>query len=341
MHRSLTLAAVRMDAAPAPTESRLERAENLVAQAAAQNAQIAVLPEVFNSGYEYHPRNYALAEALDGQTLAWMRESARRYNLYLAGSLLLRDGADIYNAMLLIALNGRLWRYDKSYPWLWERAYFRPRRHPLAPAETDFGKIGLLICWDVAHSNLWAAYAGKVDLMLVCSCPPLAHSAPLCFPDGKKVLPAKLGPLMKHIYRNGGKVFGEYLRQQTAWLGVPLVHTTAAGQFRSFLPRPRLSLSVLLAARPDLWKYIPRAERVFIESGYFDETFIADASGSVLGRACENADNLTVASLDLSTETPKPRAKQPKIGLSALTYQADALTNKLLGGYYKKYRCLL
>ena len=49
MPKTLTLAAIRMDAAPAPTESRLERAEKLVAQAAAQGAQIAVLPEVFNS----------------------------------------------------------------------------------------------------------------------------------------------------------------------------------------------------------------------------------------------------------------------------------------------------
>jgi predicted amidohydrolase len=334
----LTLAAIRMDAAPAPTESRLERAEILVAQAAAQGAQIAVLPEVFNTGYEYHPRNYSLAETLDGQTAAWMRESTRRHNLYLAGSLLLRDNTDIYNAMLLVAPNGKLWRYDKSYPWLWERAYFHPRRHPLAPAETDFGKVGLLICWDVAHPSLWAAYAGKVDLMLVSSCPPLAHAAPLCFPDGKKVLPAELGPLMKHIYHNGGKVFGEYLRQQTAWLGVPLVHTTGAGQFRSFLPRPRLSLGILLAARPDLWGYVSQAEKVFIESGFFNETFIADASGRVLSRASQDSDNLTVSKLNLPTETPKPRTKQPKIGLSALTYQADALTNRLLSGYDKHHR---
>ena len=73
MGQKISLAAIRMDAAPAPTQSRLERAESLVAQAATQGAQIALLPEVFNTGYEYHDRNYGLAEALDGPSVRCMK----------------------------------------------------------------------------------------------------------------------------------------------------------------------------------------------------------------------------------------------------------------------------
>lgn len=341
MTRPLTLAAIRMDAAPAPTQSRLERAESLVAQAAAQAAQIAVLPEVFNTGYEYHDRNYGLAEPPDGPSLRWMKAAARQHNLYLAGTLLLRDGPEIFNAMFLVAPDGRTWRYDKSYPWIWERAYFRPRQHPIAPAETDFGKIGMMICWDVAHPRLWAAYAGKVDLMLVSSCPPLGHISPFILPDGKSVLPRELGPLMKLVYRNSEKVFGEYMRQQAAWLGVALVNTTGAGQFRSFLPRPRLSLGVLFMARPDLWKYISQARQVYIECGYFDETFIADKRGEIISRASLNGDNLTVSTVKLEQKSPNPMKEQPKINLSPLTYAADALTNALLASYYQKNKAKL
>jgi len=333
---TITLAAIRMDAAPSETESRLARAESLVGQAAAQGAQIALLPEVFNTGYEYHDRNYGLAEPLEGPSVTWMKESARRHNLYLAGSLLLRDSGDIYNAMLLVAPDGKTWRYDKSCPWVWERAYFRPRRHAIAPAETEFGKIGMLICWDTAHPDLWAAYAGKTSLMLVSSCPPAAHLAPFRLPDGQGVRPDQLGPLMKKVYHNSGQVFGDYLRQQAAWLGVPVAQTTGAGRFRSHLPRPRLSLAVLLLARPDLWKNIRRAREVFIESGYFDETFIAGADGQVLRRASRDEDNLAVASVETPDAPRAPNGTQPKIGLSPLAYRADALTNALLVDYYNK-----
>ena len=338
MKHSLVVAAIRMDAAPAPTAERLERAARLVAQAAAEKARIAVLPEVFNTGYEYHPRNYNLAEKMDGPSIGWMKSVASRHNLYLAGSLLLRDGADIYNSMLLVAPNGKTWRYDKSYPWVWERAYFRPRKHAIKPAETEFGKVGMMICWDVAHPKLWAAYAGEVDLMLVSSCPPLGHIAPFHFPDGKIVYPDELGPVMKQVYRNGGKVFGEYVRQMAAWLGVPLVQTTGAGRFHSFLPRPKLSLAILLMARPDLWKYISQAGKVFIESGYFDETFIADARGQVLSRASLNEDNLTVSTIELAEKQPVPQGIQPKNELSPLAYYADALTNALLVRNYRQYK---
>jgi hypothetical protein len=336
MQTKLTLAAIRMDAAPAPTESRLERAAKLVAQAAAQGVQIAVLPEVFNTGYEYTDKNYALAEPLDGPTVSWMKSIARQHNLYLAGSLLLREPDGIYNAMLLVAPDGKTWRYDKSNPWVWERAYFRPRRQPIQPAETELGKIGMLICWDTSHPNLWAAYAGKVDLMLVSSCPPLGHKMTFQLPGGNSVKLNELGPLMRLVYANGEKVFSEYFLKQSTWLGVPAIHTTGGGTFHSALPRPKLSLGILLMARPDLWKYIPRAEQARIESGYFDETYIADAQGNVLNRTKLDGDDVAVAQVPLAEKTPVPQTPQPKIDLSPLTYRADELTNAILTGYYNQ-----
>jgi hypothetical protein len=338
--KNLTLAAIRMNAALAPTASRLERAEKLVSCAAAQRAQIAVLPEVFNTGYEYHDRNYSLAEPIDGPTVAWMKSSARQHNLYLAGSLLLREADGISNAMLLVSPDGRTWRYDKSYPWCWERAYFCPRKHPIAPAETDFGKIGMMICWDTVHPNLWAAYAGKIDLMLVSSCPPSMHQITIHFPDGNSVTPNGLGPLMNIVYHNSEKIFGEFFLEQSAWLGVPAINTTGGGGFRSFLSRPRLSFTGFLTARPDLWKYIPQAEKIYIEAGYFDETFIADARGQVLTRTKIDGDDFAVAQVELAEKTPIPQTPQPKIDLSPLTYRVDELVNALLTNYYNQ-RCKL
>jgi hypothetical protein len=238
--------------------------------------------------------------------------------------------------MLLVSPDGRTWRYDKSYPWCWERAYFHPRKHPIHPAETDLGKIGMMICWDTVHPNLWAAYAGKVDLMLVSSCPPALQQMSLHFPDGTSVRPGELGPLMKNIFFNSEKIFGEFFIEQSAWLRVPAVNTTGGGRFRTFLSRPRLSFAGFLSARPDLWKYIPQAEKIHIEAGYFDQTFIADSNGEVLQRTKIDGDDFTVAQVELAEKTPVPLKPQPKINLSPLTYRVDEFVNALLVNYYNQ-----
>jgi predicted amidohydrolase len=114
--RTLTIAAVQMDARSAPTPIRFGRAQGLVERAAAGGARLVVLPELFNTGYAYDDSNHARAETADGATLTWMRQTAARLGVHLAGSLLLLDGDEVYNTLFLLAPDGRAWRYDKNYP---------------------------------------------------------------------------------------------------------------------------------------------------------------------------------------------------------------------------------
>ncbi len=336
MARMLRIGAVRMDAAPDGRAARLSRAASLVARAAQAGAQLVVLPELFNSGYAYTPDLYTRAEALDGVTVSWMRDMAQRYGVHLAGSLLLREEGDLFNALLLVAPDGMLWRYDKSYPWVWERAYFRPRRHALAVAETALGRVGLLICWDVAHTALWAAYAGQVDVMVSSSCPPLMHQMRLHAPDGRSVAVQDLGPLFRLIYRHAEHTFEAFYLRQVRWMGVPAVNTTGAGVFRSPLPRPVLSAMVLLALRPDWWKELKHARALVASAGYFDATFVADATGLVLARVAEDGDGVAVASVALAERPPLPQGPQPRYGLHPMGYGVDALVNVLMRREYER-----
>ena len=129
MKRKLKVAAIQMDCVPVPVTERLSRLAPLIAEAAQAGAQLVVLPELFNTGYEYHARNYALAESLEGETITWMKTQAAQHAIHLVGTLLLLDETDIYNTAALVAPDGRLWRYDKHYVPLWERAYFRGGNH--------------------------------------------------------------------------------------------------------------------------------------------------------------------------------------------------------------------
>ena len=186
MDHPVTVAALQMDGQPASTASRLPRAAALVAQAAEAGVQLVLLPELFNLGYAYHNDNFHRAEPPDGLTSQWLRQTAAQHNLHLAGSLLLAEEDDIYNSLLLYSPDGRRWRYDKQYPWAWERGYFRPGSGGAAIARTALGDRGFLICWDTAHRHLWRQYAGQVDLMLISSCPLMSRTPPTTFPAASR-----------------------------------------------------------------------------------------------------------------------------------------------------------
>lgn len=102
MERTLKIAAVQMDANPSPTADRLARADRLATEAAKAGAQLIVLPELFNTGYTYSNTNHRLAEPSSGPTPAWMKETAARLNVHLAGTLMLLDHDEVYNALLLL-----------------------------------------------------------------------------------------------------------------------------------------------------------------------------------------------------------------------------------------------
>src|SRR6266498_2555445 len=106
--RTICIAAIQMDVQPAQTDSRLYRADQIIQDTVQLGAELVVLPELFNTGYAYMDENFSRAEASDGATVTWMKRTARRMGVHLAGTLLLRDAGDIYNAMLLVAPDGQI-----------------------------------------------------------------------------------------------------------------------------------------------------------------------------------------------------------------------------------------
>jgi Carbon-nitrogen hydrolase len=320
MERHITIATTQMDVNPAPLPERLGRAEALVTQAAQAGAQLIVLPEVFNTGYAYRDENFALAEPADGSTIAWMKQVSARLGVHLAGTLLLREEREIYNALLLTAPDGRTWRYDKNYPWGWERAYFRGG-HQVTIADTSLGYIGLLICWDMAHPSLWRQYAGKVDLVLACSCPPNIPDGTFHFPDGRQVTAGQLGPLFARMKQSASCVFGDTPAQQTAWLGVPFASSTACGVFRSRFPNPLGMFLGMLPVAPWLARYLPQARRIEVSASLVEAARILAADGRQLAALRqEQGETFTLAAVSLPAERPQPRLPQPRPPVPRLVY---------------------
>ena len=106
--------------------------------------------ELLNEG---NSRSYAVtAEPIPGPSTARLGEAARRHGMYLVAGLIERDGHGIYNTSVLIDRRGMVaGKYRKVY---------LPREEiegGLTPGsacpvfETDFGRIGIMVCWDAEY----------------------------------------------------------------------------------------------------------------------------------------------------------------------------------------------
>lgn len=335
MSKTIKIATIQMNAAPAPLQERLARAETLIAQCAREDAQLVVLPEVFNTGYEYSDQNYLRAESFNGPTATWMKKIAAEHGIHLAGTFLRAEQDKIYNTLLLVAPDGQQWHYNKNYPWIWERAYFQ-KGTGTTVADTQLGKIGLLICWDVAHLDLWQQYSGKVQLMVVCSCPPNALDLTLALPGGQQIMSKHTGAFIQSIKRTTDETFGQFLRRQACFLSVPVAQATVTGIFTSSIPNPKLSLTLFALIYPPLWKYTSQFDQAHVETGYFNETYIADASGVVLQRVPPEAESHGLSDVTLPDVPPQSTGKQPPFGIPKSTYLIDPMANLLMASEYRK-----
>lgn len=337
MTRTIKIATIQLDVSPAPTSTRLNKAEKQVIAAAEAGAQLVALPELFNTGYIYSDANFEATEPLGGSTATWMKKLAARLNIHLAGSLLIYDSGEIYNALLLFAPDGRLWRYNKNYPWAWERGYFRGAQETRI-AHTDLGDLGMLICWDAAHLPLWQQYAGQVDAMLITSCPPNVGYPTYRFPDGATFGFEDVSAILPIQQEASDLLFGDMVNQQTAWLGVPAVNTGGCGQVNTPLPKALGSLLFLLPFFPWLAKYLPRADQLTMQCDMTSSAKIVAANGHVLAQCDPTAEEgFALAEVTLAAAKPTPSQPQPASLVSWLTYfSSDVFIPRLVKPIYER-----
>jgi hypothetical protein len=295
-----------MDCTPAPVPERLSRAASLIAEAADGGAQLVVLPEYYNTGFEFHERNYALAERMDGQTARWMKMQAARHGIHLAGTLYLFDAGEIYNAALLVSPGGRVWRYDKMHPWGWERAYFRPGRQTTV-ADTDPGALGMMICADMLYADVWAGYGHKIQLLVMMNAPGKPEEGDFIFPDGSRYKYHELFPSPPQT-STGSDDDGEpdELMSQSTWLGVPIVTASATGILRTKIP----GLEPFL--RDGRFAHrATQASEVWLETGFTPGTGVGDPERGMVAFGTAMGDEVVFGEVELPDAPPQPRGPQP------------------------------
>jgi predicted amidohydrolase len=153
-------------------EKNVQTAERLVDIAAGKGARLAVLPEMFNflGPGEQRP---AAAEEIPGPTTQRMMEKASLHNMYLIAGSILEVGPEtgkVYNTSVLIGPDGTiLAQYRKIHlfdivveglPPYKESAGVVPGE-TVVTAETDFGTVGLSICYDLRFPELYCNLSNR------------------------------------------------------------------------------------------------------------------------------------------------------------------------------------
>lgn len=217
----ILVAAIQMPSESLQVESNLRRADDHLRKANDAGAELAVLPEMFNTGYGLFPDYGPYGEGIDGPTLTHLRLRSRQWGMCIAAGFVERDGHHLYDALAFVTPDGETHVYRKRNLVFWERFRFHPGRESLVVA-TRWGRIGFAVCADMIYRKVWHDYRDRIDVAVVAAAWP-------DFADrdtGRKHwLLGHVGPLSAAI---PGKVALD--------LGIPVIFANQCGETRTAVP---------------------------------------------------------------------------------------------------------
>lgn len=225
-----------------------------VRDAAAQGAQLVVLPELHDTQYFCQVEDtdlFDLAEPLDGETYQFYEALASELDLVLVISGFEKRAPGLYHntAQVIDGSRGRVGTFRKMHipddPGFYEKFYFTPgdsdsELKGFKPIQTKLGRLGVMVCWDQ-----W--YPEAARLMA------LAGADLLIYPTA--------------IGWDPNDDADEQQRQQEAWITVQRAHAIANG------------ITVIVANRTG-YEASPVDENEGIE--FWGSSFIAGPQGEFL-----------------------------------------------------------
>lgn len=113
------------------------------------DADLYVLPELFNTGYNFIDNDEAtrLAEPADGFTFTAIAKFCKMKSCHVAFGY--AEKADhLYNSSSLVGPDGLVGGYRKVHLYYRENLFFSPGNLGFPVFDLPFGKVGMMICFD-------------------------------------------------------------------------------------------------------------------------------------------------------------------------------------------------
>lgn len=150
--RTIKIALGQFTVAQGDTRKNLNRMMEMTDQAAQAGADLIVFPELAYTGYYLESLDFQrLAEPQDGPFVQQLRQKAREKRIHIIAGYpeATEIPGRIYNSAIFVDDEGNILdNMRKVYAWGQEKLKFREgHRYPVV--NTKFGKVGMLICYDV------------------------------------------------------------------------------------------------------------------------------------------------------------------------------------------------
>ena len=152
---NVRVAAIQMSCSRDVNEN-IKKAERLVREAAAKGAQIILLPELFERQYFCQERQYEYYEFAksveENDAVRALIPVSEELGVVIPVSIYERAGTVLYNTVVMLDHGKNLGIYRKTHipddHFYQEKFYFTPGNTGFKVFDTEFGKVGIGICWD-------------------------------------------------------------------------------------------------------------------------------------------------------------------------------------------------
>ena len=145
---------IQMDIALGNPKKNREKAIGFIEEACRRGSNFVVLPELWTTGYSL--KNIReLAEPLNGETMNMLLKICSKRKTYVIGSIAELRSEKIFNTATIVGPEGLVGSYSKAHLFrlIDEPVHFTPGGS-CHVFQTIFGKVGMIICYDLRFPEL-------------------------------------------------------------------------------------------------------------------------------------------------------------------------------------------
>ena len=129
-----------------------------------ESADLVVLPELCNSGYNFTNKKMAWESAEEIERsifIDYLEDKCLRNNFFIVSGFNERCNEDIFNSAILVGSNGLIGKYRKLHLFMKEKDFFTPGDLGLKVFDIGICKVGMLVCFDWIFPEVWRILALK------------------------------------------------------------------------------------------------------------------------------------------------------------------------------------